>query len=100
MINNIMVKFDYFMLRNYHRLPFGLQKYFDFPTKRLLLHCWKNHDGVRVRSGCEAISHMYTFDSTVNKDDLSLIFMCYDIQTKERVRMLLRKFIVKYYKKI
>lgn len=101
-MNKLRVILDKWLLDNWHLIPFlSLDQSFkhDFPTKRLIQHCFTNYPSDHISDKVAKISHMYAYDKTVTKEDLSLIHNIYETCTRERVRQILCKFVRTYYKK-
>ena len=95
-MNRIKVMFDKLLLDNWYRIPFMSYETtfkYDFPTKRLVKYCFQNYDKNVIEGKVSRVAHMYAFDSTVTKEDLSLIHLVYGTSTRERVRQILCKFI-------
>jgi len=101
MIEKLLIKFDYFMLKNYIYLPYKFYNRFDFPTKRLTRHCFNNSNRTHIKSKAGMVAHMYAYDSTVTKYKLDLIEnVHYDESvSRERIRQVLCKFIRTWYNK-
>ena len=102
--NKLLIKLDYLLYRYSYLLPMNLADKYNFPSKRLLKYCWENWSKKNssykyhaIKYKYEMIAHMYTYDSTVSVDDLSLIHRCHNTHTKERVRQILAKFVRIYY---
>lgn len=101
MIEKLLIKFDYFMLRNYTYLPYRFWDRFDFPTKRLVKYCFSKSSLTHIKRRIDMVAHMYAYDSTVTKDNLDLInnvHYCGSV-TRERIRQVLCKFIRTWYNK-
>ena len=98
MLNELLVKLDYFLLRYSYLFNNNLHNRFSIPSKRLLRHCFNNMLGDTIAGKVDSIAHMYCYDSTVDINNLSLIEACYGPITRERVRQILCKFVRKYYK--
>lgn len=99
MINELLVKIDYFLLLNNSSFPFKYQMKYSVPSKRLLKFCFGNMEGNSIEGKVDSIAHMYCYDSTVDIENLELIDYCYGPITRERVRQILCKFVRKYYRR-
>jgi len=107
-MNRFKVIIDKLLLDYWWRIPFmsyDISFKYDFPTKRLIDHCFDNYaesqeeDILHIRGKVAKVAHMYAYDSTVTKEDLSLIHLVYDTSNRERVRQILCKFVRMYYNK-
>lgn len=99
-MKKLMVYVDKFLYDHFWKLPvhMDLKFKYEFPTKRLVKYCFEKSQLDTVKYKHESVAHMYAYDSTVDKDDLSLIHSIYHTGTRERVRQLLAKFIRKHYR--
>ena len=93
LLSKLRAFFEYKLYLYCHMLPTRLYNRYEFPSKFLVKYYVEIDPSIYWDNKISQIAHMYAYDSTVTKSDLSLIFNCYNINTRERVRQILSKYI-------
>lgn len=96
-MKTIKVYIDKFLYDHFWRLsflPYDIQFMFSFPTKRLVRFTFDRYYGKRfIESKVDKVAHAYAYDSTIDENNLGIVESVYHVETRERFRQILAKFI-------
>ena len=101
MKEKILFKWDYLLYKYFSRLslPHDLRYKFELPSKRLIRYVYEHHyQGDRVPSNIDGVAYAWAYDKTISLDNLGIIKSIYKVETRERLRQYLAKFVTNNYR--